>query len=108
MAARESAHVSKLGFQIDLTYILDQTEQTLEHIVNTVFEAITTRCRSQDPKSMIHELYDIWCNCFFFVSDSGERVDQSFPKSPNEIIARSIACIDGYKLIYTRLYQFYD
>ena len=107
--SQEQNHFARLGYTVDLSFLMDQTEESLEALVGYVHASMTSTCRTASPKEMLHELYDIWCRAFLETSGASEDHDElAFPQTPQEIIARCLACVDSYKMIYTRLYEYYN
>ena len=104
---KSASSVEHLGYHVDFEPIFSQSTQTLENIVQVIYDTLTRRARITDPVSLLHELYDMWSQSFRFLeTPDGERLDASMaslPRTVNETIARSLACIDCYKIVFTVL-----
>jgi hypothetical protein len=68
---------------------------------------LTKRSRSAEPTQFLHEAYDIWCQTFNCVLPYGQEMSPELPSNPREVIARSLACVDCFKIIYTELCKHY-
>ncbi len=95
--SRESSLIQRIGFKIDLSRLLEMSAPDLEAIVWSVYSFLTVECKNLSPVALLHQLYDVWMQSFLMLSAESEQAQQlPFPKTPNEVIARCLACIDSY------------
>jgi hypothetical protein len=100
--------IEHLGYQVDYKLLQEQDPANIEMMIDEIYETLTVKSRDMDPGRLLHELYDMWCQSFRFLTlDSEEDIASKLPKDANEVIVRSLACIDSFAMMYTILSKHY-